>query len=290
MPDRQRASNRWVGQESPRAVTGPLYHRACPLGFGFSDDDLDSALEDSFERDEPCEATAEFEPGLLATAPIPAVLDDGRSEALPQRRPYGPHALMEVQQFLVTQMSQVNRRVADVYELHERRGLEDRKETYILVFALSVVLVFCFAAFFMHQMEVRDLHSTLHDEIERQEGHTRFELREKIETLGSKQLPELLALVDARLATLEGSEQLARQALNDVVAKEGQRSRRQASEMLLLLEDRLDRMQRELHDMRQLQIEGVAGRQSPGGRPAKGPARGGEIPSVPEFARQSDDL
>lgn len=272
-----------AGGGGERAESGPLFHRARPVGFGFSDDALDGAVEEVLE---PSQSSGGG--GDQGDVTIPAVLDDGCSEALSGRAQV-PHAFMEVQQFLATQVSQVNRRVADVYDMHERRSHEDRKETYILVFALSVVLVFCFAAFFMHQMEVRDLHSNLEDEIERQEGHTRFELQEKIDTLGSKQLPELLALLDARLSTLEQSEQSARQALGVAVSDEGKRSRRQVSEMLLLLEDRLDRMQREMHAIRQLQIEGRSGTKA-SSRAAKAPLRGDAIPPVSAVLPEKDPL
>ena len=101
--------------------------------------------------------------------------------------------------------------------------------------------------------------------------------------------PGALALLDARLSTLEQSEQSARQALGVAVSDEGKRSRRQVSEMLLLLEDRLDRMQREMHAIRQLQIEGRSGTKA-SSRAAKAPLRGDAIPPVSAVLPEKDPL
>lgn len=62
-----------------------------------------------------------------------------------------------------------NRRLEDLLERERQpaRSGEDRKETWVLLSALAVVVMFCFVAFYLNQSELRDLHSNLQDEIDR---------------------------------------------------------------------------------------------------------------------------
>ena len=64
---------------------------------------------------------------------------------------------------------------------------------------------------------------------------------------------------------------------------------RNLQERITVLEDRLDRMQREMHAIRQLQIEGRSGTKA-SSRAAKAPLRGDAIPPVSAVLPEKDPL
>lgn len=236
----------------------PLYYRACPLGFGFDEGVVDGVIED---------AVGPGEQGLSAGGgAVPVSRGLMRSEAV---SPAG--SVIEVQQFLVSQMGQINRRMADVSEGQRRRTHENRRESCMLIFALSAILIFCCVAFFIHQVEMRDLHTGLEEQIDRQEGHTRHDFERRMDTLTVKQLPRMFSVLSRRLDSMESSRQKARAELVAEMGQRGESSRRQYEEVLRLLGDRIGHLQEEL---RQVQ-SGV----SPVDRPVDGVVTGGQVGS-----------
>ena len=226
----------------------PLYYRACPLGFGFDEGVVDGVIEDAVRQGEQG-ASADGWSGVEALAgggDVPVSRDLMRAEAVSPAR-----SVIEVQQFLVSQMGEINRRMADVCEGQQHRTHENRRESYMLIFAMSAILVFCCVAFFLHQIEMRDLHTGLEEQIDRQEGHTRHNLERRIDGLTAKHLPKMFSVLNHRLDSMESSRQKARAELVAEMGQRSESSRRQYDEVLRLLGDRIGRLQDELRQVQQ---------------------------------------
>jgi len=236
----------------------PLYYRACPLGFGFDEGVVDGVIEDALGRGEQ---------GLSAGGgAVPVPQEFLRAEAVSSAG-----SLIEVQQLLVSQVGQINRRMADVSEGQRHRTHENRRESYMLIFAMSAILIFCCVAFFIHQAGMRDLHTGLEEQIDRQEGHTRHDLERRMDALTVKQLPRMFSALSHRLDSMESSRQKARAELVTEMGQRSKSSRRQYEEALRLLGDRIGLLQEELRQ--------VKGGVSPVDRPVDGVVAGGQVGS-----------
>ena len=107
--------------------------------------------------------------------------------------PAGPGSLEE----LAAQMARFNRCVEDLLQRERPPGRsEDRKETWVLVAALTVVVVFCLVAFYLNQAEVREMHSGLQSEIDQAGRAAVSSMERRLAGLRLEKLPEAQASLD----------------------------------------------------------------------------------------------
>lgn len=124
---------------------------------------------------------------------------------------------------LMSRLSHLSRRLEELHQVEIHRSSEERKETWILVFALSVVLIFCFAAFFMNQMEVRDLKVSLENDLERRTLQTVASIEETLEDFHLDKLTKLHSSLES---VMRKKDQRDREALLELlveVQKQGKR-------------------------------------------------------------------
>ena len=148
-------------------------------------------------------------------------------------------------EIVVNRLAHLSRRLEELHQAESRRFSEERRETWILVFALSVVLVFCFAAFFMNQMEVRDLRSGLEQELERRSLETAASFEDALDALHLERVPSMHAALE-KLIRETGRRD--RQSLEGLLAEIRQQGRRRRSDERVgeRLEARLEILLREI--------------------------------------------
>ena len=100
-------------------------------------------------------------------------------------------------ELLANRLSHLGRRLEELHQCEINRFAEERHETWILVFALSVVLVFCFAAFFMNQMEVRELRTGLEESLDRRASETVAAIETTVANLHLDRIPKLKGSIDS---------------------------------------------------------------------------------------------
>jgi hypothetical protein len=103
-------------------------------------------------------------------------------------------------QALTVQVALFNERL-EALLLRERphRAAEERKETWVLLGALAVVAVFCFVAFYLNQTEVRDVATSLEEDIQKAGRTTVTSLERTLAALHLERLPEGQAGVEKLL-------------------------------------------------------------------------------------------
>lgn len=217
-------------------ATGPQ-QRVLPLGFGLAEE-----LGDPREPRRP--ASCALAPRGGDRRPAPAA-----SEA-PIR------ALQEIQEVIAQRLGHVSRRLEEIHQAADLRVAEQRKETWVLLIGLSIVLLFCFAAFFMNQIEVHDLHSGLQSDLERRSEETVESIQKAVAELYGKNLPKLQAAMEK---TLKEKDQRDHSALGKILTElesQGSKNEAQVEESQKLLEDCLERMERLVRELHTLQAMG----------------------------------
>ena len=93
---------------------------------------------------------------------------------------------------LTAELALFRRRLEEVIAtgFTERREREDRRESWLLFGAITVVLIFCLVAFYLTQSELRDVRSTLEDEIVRAGHATQKSIERSIVGFQLDRIPE----------------------------------------------------------------------------------------------------
>jgi hypothetical protein len=154
-------------------------------------------------------------------------------------------------EFVYSRLGHLSRRLEDLHQAEIHRAGEERRETWLLVGALGVVLVFCFAAFFMNQMEVRDLRVGLEEQLERRSNLTIASLEEALDGLARERLPKLQAAVEKSLKDKARQDGDKLQGLMEELQTQGRKSEAQLAETVQALEARLSlllKLSREIQD------------------------------------------
>ncbi len=98
---------------------------------------------------------------------------------------------------LTSEMSRFNRMMEDLFSReHPGRSPEERKEMWVLLSALTVVVVFCFVAFYLNQSEVREMHTGLQAEIEHAGKSATSSMERALAGLRLDRLPEANAALE----------------------------------------------------------------------------------------------
>ncbi len=108
-------------------------------------------------------------------------------------------------QSLAEELTRINRQVLEqvIRDRPQGRSADDRKETWVLLSAVGLVLAFCLVAFYVGQEEIRDLHSSLQDEIDRSRHSTASSVERAIAGFHLEKLPESQAAVESLLKEMD---------------------------------------------------------------------------------------
>jgi hypothetical protein len=118
----------------------------------------------------------------------------------------------------------LSRRLEDVLTRDRpARAAEDRKEMWVLLSALTVVVVFCFVAFYLNGVEVRDLHSGLQAEINQAGQTTAASLERAIGRIRFDKVIESQAVLDRYLKEKDRRDS---QRFSEILEEMGRRSER----------------------------------------------------------------
>jgi hypothetical protein len=166
-------------------------------------------------------------------------------------------------EYLLGRLGHLGRRLEELHQAEIQRIAEERRETWILVLALSVVLVFCFAAFFMNQMEVRELRSGLEEELERRSTQTVSAIEDTIDGLQLEKLPRLQASLERMLREKDTRDQRGFEDVLDEVRRQGATASQRLDDRIRALEERLEAALRLARETRAPGEDAEAG--APGG-------------------------
>jgi hypothetical protein len=227
-----------------------------------SDPPAEAGQNDGFD-DRPLSVTAATrtvtDPGAGSTALGTPPAPGARPEVAYARISGGGSSSGDLQRrALAARLSGLKRQLADLHSATARRSLDERKETRILVFALSAVLVFFFAASFVNQVEVRELHEDLEEEITRRADLTVDGLERSIETLRRRHLPSLKSSIESSIRELNAEDRSRLEKVEIAMRELKNANGRQAGQTLAILEDHLERVQKITHEIRDLQIRLLA--------------------------------
>jgi hypothetical protein len=91
-----------------------------------------------------------------------------------------------------------NRRMEEVLsrDRSSGRGSDERKEMWVLLSALTVVVIFCFVAFYLNQAEVREMRGDIQADIDQAGLVTVAALEKRISGLRLEKVPELQTAMD----------------------------------------------------------------------------------------------
>lgn len=262
----------------PDEGSEPLFHRVLPMGYGL-DDEIFEELAPTRSETATGGALAirEARPDLSSAAPAELMPPGDRAGGWISTQ--GHDAFREL---VVSRFGYLNRQLSDFQVASAKRAAEERRETRLLLVALSAVLIFCFAAFYMNQIEVRDLHTGLQEEIEQRSTDTVDYLEQSIESLRNEHLPGMHAQLERKLRERDGEYRKGLATLQSEIENVGTRTGTQVSEALRIMEDHLQRVQKLSRDIHQLQIELLARRDAGRGKSGADPADGDRPPALPE--------
>lgn len=219
-----------------RQPAGPLFHRVLPMGFGL-------------------EETGETGSALALASPESTELTDTRPETSAETGLELEHLgsrMVQSQREMATHIGHLHRQITDLESLQVRRGQQERREAWMLAGGIAVVLAFCFAAFYMNQVQVKELEDGLGQEIrDTSQMHT-ARLGRTLQHLHQRALPELKESLEQDLARarLEGHARLNR--LGDELAALREQSTTKSTESRQALEHQsasLARLEGELKDL-----------------------------------------
>ncbi len=234
-PRRRRALNgddASVGGDGPIAVavdageTAPEAEAAAPTpaegdsGADRPDEGVDEGRGEADgggdQRDDGAPEADAVAGGTARSATIALALERPSVPGVAGRRPAENRVPeLAAREFVISRLSHLSRRLEELHQAEVNRFSEERRETWILVFALSVVLVFCFAAFFMNQMEVRDLRTGLEEELERRSLETVTAIEETLDGLRLEKLPRMQASLEKLIREKDRRD---RRSLDDLLA------------------------------------------------------------------------
>ena len=215
--------------------------------------------------------------------PVPGSNGNGHANghqngALPQAAPGLPPALRpdsapvpsEALGAFAAELAIFNRRIEDLLDRERPPARpEDRKETWVLLAALAVVVMFCFVAFYLNQSELRDLHSNLQDEIDRAAHTASSSVERAIGGFHLERLPQTQAELERFLKEKDRRDTQRWAELTAEMERQTTRSGGLIQEDLQQIQDQLEALRR---------IAGEIQRASPGlaAAPAAGSPEGAE--------------
>jgi len=108
-------------------------------------------------------------------------------------------------QSLAQELTRINQQILEqvIRDRPQGRSGDDRKETWVLLSAVGLVLAFCLVAFYVGQEEIRDLHSSLQDEIDRSRQSTASSVERAIAGFHLEKLPESHAALESFLREMD---------------------------------------------------------------------------------------
>jgi len=119
------------------------------------------------------------------------------------------------------------------------RSPEDRRETWVLLSALTLVVIFCLVAFYLNQTEMREMQSGLQEDIDRA-GHAAVSSLERaISSYHLERLPEAQAAVERLLRDKERRDGERYQEILGELQRQSDQAGRRLCEELRTIEEKL---------------------------------------------------
>lgn len=252
---------------------GPLFHGVLPMGYGFSADEVAAASD---------AAAPEFSEDLFGlTLRSGRELDSRRELALDAGVDAG-----EFQEFVATRLGQLNRQLSDMHASGARRVAELRRESRFLLLALGAALVFCLVAFYLTQVQVREVREGILSEVQQASDRAEERLASSFEDLHSRQLPALRTRLQAMIEENRDQDSKRLKSMEAELRQVGDQNAVHLGEALRILEDQLWRVRSISEEVRVLQKE-LLERNEAVARP--GDSSAGPASRSRQFADSSED-
>jgi hypothetical protein len=181
-----------------------------------------------------------------------------RAETAP--RPMGaglPVVSAEAVGALAAELAIFNRRLEDLLSQERPRGrsFEERKETWVLLGALTLVVMFCFVAFYLNQSEMREMQSGLQEDMERAGRTAASSVERAISGFHLERLPEAQGAVERLLKEKDRRDAQHYSDLLAEVQRQSSQSGTRLREDLRGIEDQLVGLRQLSEEIHQLETE-----------------------------------
>ncbi len=206
-----------LSQETSEEMDQASQRRILPMGAGFEEPDLQYptggfSLELFDTQPEPNLQLSPSSPRDPALGPAQNSWSMSTSLAVETK-------VLNAQREIAAHMGYLNRQVSDLEALNLRRSHQSRRETWLLAGGISMVLLFCFAAFYMNQVEVKDLQVSLKQEIKDRTEINTARLGRSLHHLHTKSLPDLRIALEDKLLELDSGNQTKIAALKEELSE-----------------------------------------------------------------------